>query len=193
MISIFIKAPKLRGIKLRQKPVSLINFQHGNRTRDRVGERVGRGSWKNTFSYALANGLCASSDIQLLENAAVNEKLSFNKAFPSQYSSLFSAASSTSPPCPATEPGSGLAFVAGEGEVKSSTVRQSRLFCPSSSVVLCRCSDDSAFGIQFIVKQHLSVSIAGRWEQRREGRAQGDKAKPFLKPVEEGEVGAEYY
>lgn len=75
---------------------------------------------KNTFSYALANGLCASSDIQLLENAAVNEKLSFNKAFPGQCSPLFSAASSTSPPCPATEPGSGLAFVAGEGEVKSS-------------------------------------------------------------------------
>lgn len=43
MISIFIKAPKLRGIKLRQKPVSLINFQHGNRTRDRVGERGGGG------------------------------------------------------------------------------------------------------------------------------------------------------
>lgn len=39
MISIFIKAPKLRGIKLRQKPVSLINFQHGNRTRDTVGDR----------------------------------------------------------------------------------------------------------------------------------------------------------
>lgn len=189
MISIFIKAPKLRGIKLRQKPVSLINFQHGNRTRDRVGEREGgRENWKKTFSYALANGLCASSDIQLLENAAVNEKLSFNKAFPG-HSPLLPL-----PPCPATEPGSGLAFVAGEGEVKSSTFRQSRLFCPSSAVLLCRCSDDSAFGIQFIVKQHLSVSIAGRREQRREGRAQGDKAKPFLKPVQKRwGGGGEYY
>lgn len=39
MISIFIKAAKLRGIKLRQKPVSLINFQHGNRTRGKHREK----------------------------------------------------------------------------------------------------------------------------------------------------------
>lgn len=153
MISIFIKAPKLRGIKLRQKPVSLINFQHGNRTRGEREEEEGRVKRKNTFSYALVNALCASSDIQLLENAAVNEKLSFNKAFPGQFSPLFSDSYF---PCPATEPGSGLAFV---GEVKSSTVGQSRL-CPSFPV--CGCSDDSAFGIQFIVKQHLSVPIIGR-------------------------------
>lgn len=47
------------------------------------GKRKGEiGKAKNTFSYAFVNALCASPDIQLLENAAVNGKLYFNKAFP---------------------------------------------------------------------------------------------------------------
>lgn len=188
MISIFIKAPKLRGIKLRQKPVSLINFQHGNRTRKRMGERkreTERGGvekthfhthWRMGFVPRLIFNcwkmlLSMKNYLLIKPSPAIRRFLHF-------------------PPMSSywARKWRGFCGGGGWGQVQS-TVRQSRLFCPSSSVVLCRCSDDSAFGIQFIVKQHLSVSIAARREQRREGRAQGDKAKPFLKPVREGVVG----
>lgn len=120
MISIFIKAPKLRGIKLRQKPVSLINFQHGNRTIDRVGERVGErgggGVEKTHFHTHWRMGFVPRLIFNCWKMLLSMKNYLLIKLSPASVRRFFPPL----PPCPATEPGSGLAFVAGEGEVKSS-------------------------------------------------------------------------